>query len=216
MNSASAPAISSKSTSPSYFYRQSPGLWYGGVGDTTLGVKRVLFANLDAGSILSAFGGIILPSGNRTTASAAASRHSRLSPHSRNSCLPRLRPTPGRNRTAHGHVESAPFGFLASSPGQEFSAIRWGWPHVDSHVRNLSPPMLHPHRENRLGHRPAIPGDAQPATAHPRQSRCSRFPSRTQPIVPSKPSSMSCGTGLTAAYGRVGNDASTNHPDRRR
>jgi mono/diheme cytochrome c family protein len=46
--------------------RQSPGLWYGGVGDTTVGVKRVLVANLHAGSILTAFGGIILPSGNRT------------------------------------------------------------------------------------------------------------------------------------------------------
>ena len=46
--------------------RLSPGLWYGGVGDTTLGVKRVLIANLHAGSILSAFGGVILPTGNRT------------------------------------------------------------------------------------------------------------------------------------------------------
>lgn len=44
--------------------RQAPGLWYGGVGDTTLGLKRVLFANLRTGSILSGFGGIILPSGN--------------------------------------------------------------------------------------------------------------------------------------------------------
>lgn len=46
--------------------RQSPGLWYGGVGDATLGVKHVLIANLHAGSILTAFGGVILPSGNRT------------------------------------------------------------------------------------------------------------------------------------------------------
>jgi mono/diheme cytochrome c family protein len=46
--------------------RQSPGLWYGGVGDTSLGVKRVLIANLHAGSILTVFGGVIVPSGNRT------------------------------------------------------------------------------------------------------------------------------------------------------
>jgi cytochrome c553 len=45
--------------------RQSPGLWYGGVGDTTIGLKRVLIANLHAGSILTAFGGVIAPSGNR-------------------------------------------------------------------------------------------------------------------------------------------------------
>ena len=50
---------------PVVFNRQSPGLWYGGVGDTTLGVKRVLIANLHAGSILTAFGGVILPTGNR-------------------------------------------------------------------------------------------------------------------------------------------------------
>src|SRR6266404_319544 len=43
---------------PVAFKRQSPGLWYGGVGDTTLGVKRVLIANLHTGSILSAFGGV--------------------------------------------------------------------------------------------------------------------------------------------------------------
>src|ERR1700682_6490218 len=45
--------------------RQAPGLWYGGVGDVTLGVKRVLIANLHAGSILSGFGGVILPTGNK-------------------------------------------------------------------------------------------------------------------------------------------------------
>jgi mono/diheme cytochrome c family protein len=45
--------------------RQAPGQWYGGIGDTTLGVKRVLIANLHAGSILSAFGGVILPTGNK-------------------------------------------------------------------------------------------------------------------------------------------------------
>jgi mono/diheme cytochrome c family protein len=45
--------------------RQSPGLSYGGIGDVTLGVKRVLIANLHSGSILSAFGGVILPTGNR-------------------------------------------------------------------------------------------------------------------------------------------------------
>jgi mono/diheme cytochrome c family protein len=39
--------------------------WYGGVGDTTLGLKRVMWSNLRSGSILSLFGGVILPSGNR-------------------------------------------------------------------------------------------------------------------------------------------------------
>src|SRR5437868_9283687 len=46
--------------------------WYGGVGDTTLGVKRVMFSSLQSdsimrpsGSILSLFGGAVLPTGNR-------------------------------------------------------------------------------------------------------------------------------------------------------
>jgi mono/diheme cytochrome c family protein len=39
---------------------------YGGVGDTTLGVKRVMFSDLDRGSILSLFGGLLLPTGNRS------------------------------------------------------------------------------------------------------------------------------------------------------
>ena len=39
--------------------------WYGGVGDTTLGVKRTMFSSLPSGSILSLFGGAILPTGNK-------------------------------------------------------------------------------------------------------------------------------------------------------
>lgn len=39
--------------------------WYGGVGDTTLALKRVMFSNLNSGSILSLQGGFLLPSGNR-------------------------------------------------------------------------------------------------------------------------------------------------------
>jgi cytochrome c553 len=40
-------------------------VWYGGVGDTTLGVKRVMFSSLQTGSILSLQGGFLIPSGNR-------------------------------------------------------------------------------------------------------------------------------------------------------
>jgi Cytochrome C oxidase, cbb3-type, subunit III len=40
--------------------------WYGGVGDTTLGLKRVIFSSLRSGSILSLQGSLILPSGSRT------------------------------------------------------------------------------------------------------------------------------------------------------
>lgn len=39
--------------------------WYGGVGDTTLGLKRVMFSNLKNGSILSLQGSVIVPTGSR-------------------------------------------------------------------------------------------------------------------------------------------------------
>jgi hypothetical protein len=40
--------------------------WYGGVGDASLGVKRVIFSSLPSGSILSLQGSVIVPSGNRS------------------------------------------------------------------------------------------------------------------------------------------------------
>jgi mono/diheme cytochrome c family protein len=39
-------------------------VWYGGVADTTVAVKRVIASNLQTGSILSLQGGFLLPSGN--------------------------------------------------------------------------------------------------------------------------------------------------------
>ncbi len=41
-------------------------VWYGGVGDATLAVKRVMYSNLNSGSILSLQGGFLIPSGNRS------------------------------------------------------------------------------------------------------------------------------------------------------
>jgi hypothetical protein len=39
--------------------------WYSGIGDTTLGVKRVMFSSLPSGSIFSLQGSVILPTGNK-------------------------------------------------------------------------------------------------------------------------------------------------------
>jgi len=39
--------------------------WYGGIGDATLGVKRVMFSSLPSGSIFSLQGSVILPTGNK-------------------------------------------------------------------------------------------------------------------------------------------------------
>jgi mono/diheme cytochrome c family protein len=49
---------------PIAFQNQSH-TWYGGVGDATIGIKREMFSSLRTGSILSLFGGVIVPSGNR-------------------------------------------------------------------------------------------------------------------------------------------------------
>ena len=40
-------------------------VWYGGIGDTTLGLKRVMFSSLKTGSILSLQGSVLLPTGSR-------------------------------------------------------------------------------------------------------------------------------------------------------
>jgi hypothetical protein len=40
--------------------------WYGGIGDTTFGLKRVMFSSLQSGSILSLQGSVIAPTGSRT------------------------------------------------------------------------------------------------------------------------------------------------------
>jgi mono/diheme cytochrome c family protein len=40
--------------------------WYGGVGDTTFGLKRVMFSSLRSGSILSLQGSVIVPTGSKT------------------------------------------------------------------------------------------------------------------------------------------------------
>jgi mono/diheme cytochrome c family protein len=40
--------------------------WYGGVGDTTLAVKRTFYSNLQSGSIFALQGGVLLPTGSRT------------------------------------------------------------------------------------------------------------------------------------------------------
>jgi mono/diheme cytochrome c family protein len=39
--------------------------WHGGVGDTTFGVKRVMFSSLQSGSIFSLQGSVLIPTGNR-------------------------------------------------------------------------------------------------------------------------------------------------------
>jgi mono/diheme cytochrome c family protein len=50
---------------PIAFLRASPGRWYGGVGDTSLGFKRVLASSKQTGSLLSVVGEAVLPSGHR-------------------------------------------------------------------------------------------------------------------------------------------------------
>jgi hypothetical protein len=53
-------------SAPIDFVRPAPGVWYGGIGDVGLGLKRELFSSLRKGSILSVQGEVIVPTGNRT------------------------------------------------------------------------------------------------------------------------------------------------------
>lgn len=46
-------------------FQEQTGTWYGGVGDATLGVKREMWSSLRSGSILSLFGGVVVPTGNK-------------------------------------------------------------------------------------------------------------------------------------------------------
>jgi len=50
---------------PVDFQRPARGLWYGGAGDTGIGLKHVLASSLRTGSIVSLFGEVVLPTGNR-------------------------------------------------------------------------------------------------------------------------------------------------------
>ena len=45
-------------------YAQLDGAWTSGVGDITVGLKRVLFSSIDRGSILSVQGSVLLPTGD--------------------------------------------------------------------------------------------------------------------------------------------------------
>jgi hypothetical protein len=46
-------------------FRDQNHIWFGGVGDTVLGLKREIFSSLRSGSIMSLHGEVIAPTGNR-------------------------------------------------------------------------------------------------------------------------------------------------------
>jgi mono/diheme cytochrome c family protein len=50
---------------PFGFVDRAPGSWAGALGDATLALKRVLFADATRGTIVSGLGGVVLPTGNR-------------------------------------------------------------------------------------------------------------------------------------------------------
>jgi mono/diheme cytochrome c family protein len=53
-------------TFPFSFQHQDSGTWFGGIGDISLGYKRLLVGNLNTGSIFSIQGEAILPTGDKT------------------------------------------------------------------------------------------------------------------------------------------------------
>ena len=68
---------------PVEFQKQNQS-WYGGVGDATLGLKREMWSSLRTGSILSLFGGVIVPSGNRSRGLGSGTTQLETSPRSPN------------------------------------------------------------------------------------------------------------------------------------
>jgi len=50
---------------PFTFRRADTRTWFGGIGDVTVGYKRVLASSIETGSIFSAAGEVILPTGNK-------------------------------------------------------------------------------------------------------------------------------------------------------
>jgi cytochrome c553 len=53
-------------SAPFSFLQQDTGRWFGGLGDASLGLKKVFIANLNTGSILGVQGGVHFPSGNQS------------------------------------------------------------------------------------------------------------------------------------------------------
>ncbi|HXJ43428.1 MAG TPA: c-type cytochrome [Bryobacteraceae bacterium] len=51
---------------PFAFTRQSPGTWFGGIGDLRVGLKRVMAQDLRTGTIFSVQGEMTLPTGNKS------------------------------------------------------------------------------------------------------------------------------------------------------
>jgi mono/diheme cytochrome c family protein len=49
-----------------FLFQDQAHTWFGGVGDATIGFKREMWSSLRSGSILSLFGGVLVPSGNRS------------------------------------------------------------------------------------------------------------------------------------------------------
>ena len=48
-----------------FLFQDQSHTWHGGIGDATLGLKREMWSSLRTGSILSLFGGVIVPTGNK-------------------------------------------------------------------------------------------------------------------------------------------------------
>jgi mono/diheme cytochrome c family protein len=46
-------------------FRDQTHVWYGGMGDATIGIKRAMFSNLRCGSIFALQGSVLVPSGSR-------------------------------------------------------------------------------------------------------------------------------------------------------
>ena len=146
--------------------------WYGGVGDTTLGVKRVMYSNLQSGSILSLFGGVIVPTGSRQRGFGSGTTTFETF-----AAFDQLFPTKTFVQTQLGadlprHTDIAPQSiFFNTAIGQMLAAAARLRPPVDSHDGISCRPRSHRPRQNRLGRSATNAGNHQQTATCSRRSR---------------------------------------------
>ena len=157
---------------PFSFQRPSPGTWYGGTGDMSLGLKRVLTSSKRTGSIVSLFGEAHFPTGNKArdlgsgaTIFEGFAAYAQLLP--KNSFL---QFQGGVELPTHTDVRLE--SVVLEHGGRDQSCAEPGlWPHVVAYGGSISRPKPGQRREDQLGRPAATPGDAQQAAAHPGQYR---------------------------------------------
>ena len=103
-------------------------VWYGGFGDATLGLKRVLFSSLDSGSIFSVQGEVTFPTGNQSkalgTGVTTTCEVGRKTSTAAQDCF-RRKGTLNRARSTRSRFRTSPPNQEKDRKGMPTSDVRW-------------------------------------------------------------------------------------------